>query len=85
MQTGRGIGQGQSMTAKNLPAQIIKLTEFFSVAFELHLDKHYNFLPVSFFVCGNLLFSTVSTFVLYSVLLENCPSNNFAELFSCQH
>lgn len=49
MQTGRAIGQGQSMTAKNLPAEIIKLTEFFSVGFELHPDKHFNLLPVSFF------------------------------------
>ena len=81
MQTGRAIGQGQSMTAKNLPAEIIKLTEYFSVGFELHPDKHFNLLPVSFFI-GNLLFSTVPTFVLYSMLLENCPSNNyFAELF----
>ena len=72
------------MTAKNLPAEIIKLTEFFSVGFELHPDKHFNLLPVSFFL-GKLLFSTVPTFVLYSMLLENCPSNNFAELFSCQH
>ena len=32
MQTGRAIGQGQSMTAKNLPAEIIKLTEFFQLA-----------------------------------------------------
>ena len=81
MQTGRAIGQGQSMTAKNLPTEIIKLTEFSSVGFELHPDKHFNLLPVSFFI-GNLLFSTVPTFVLYSMLLENCPSNNyFAELF----
>lgn len=81
MQTGRAIGQGQSMTAKNLPAEIIKLTEFSSGGFELHPDKHFNLLPVSFFI-GKLLFSTVPTFVLYSMLLENCPSNNyFAELF----
>ena len=74
------------MTAKNLPAEIIKLTEFSSVGFELHPDKHFNFLPVSFFFfCGNLLFITVPTFVLYSMLLENGPSNNFAELFRCQH
>ena len=68
------------MTAKNLPAEIIKLTEFSSVGFELHPDKHFNLLPVSFFI-GNLLFSTVPNFVLYSMLLENCRSNNFAELF----
>lgn len=81
MQTGRAIGQGQSMTAKNLPAEIIKLTEFSSVGFGFHPDKHFNLLPVSFFI-GKLLFSTVPTFVLYSMLLENCPSNNyFAELF----
>ena len=72
------------MTAKNLPAEIIKLKEFFSVGFELHPDKHFNLLPVSFFI-GNLLFSTVPTFVLYSMLLENCPNNNFAELLSYQH
>ena len=68
------------MTAKNLPTEIIKLTEFSSVGFELHLDKHFNLLPVSFFI-GNLLFSTVPTFVLYSMLLENCPSNNCNSCF----
>ena len=83
MQTGRAIGQGQSMTAKNLPTEIIKLTEFSSVGFELHPGKHFNLLPVSYFL--NLLFSTVPTFVLYSMLLENCPNNNFAELLSYQH
>ena len=57
------------MTAKNLPTEIIKLTEFSSVGFELHLDKHFNLLPVSFFI-GNLLFSTVPTFVLYSIYLK---------------
>ena len=73
MQTGRAIGQGQSVTAKNLPTEIIKLTEFFPVGFELHPDKHFDLLPVSFFF-ENLLFSTVPTFVLYSVLLENCAN-----------
>ena len=40
------------MTAKSLPADIIKLTEFFSFGFELHPDNHFNFLPVSFFFGG---------------------------------
>jgi len=39
MQTGTASCPGQSMTAKNLPAEIIKLTELFSVGLELQTDK----------------------------------------------
>ena len=39
MQTGTAPDQGQMMTAKNVPTEIIKLTELISVGFELHPDK----------------------------------------------
>ena len=86
MQTGTASGPGRSMTAKNLPAEIIKLTELFSVGLELQTDKN-----KIFWTCFVLFFKIsysaqyLWTFVLCSLLLLNCPSNNFAELFSCQH
>ena len=85
MQTGRAIGQGQSVTAKNLPAEIIKLTEFFPVGFELHPDKHFDLLPVSFFwkICYLAQYPLLYCILCY--LKTVLTSNNFAELFSCQH
>ena len=55
------------MTDKNVPAEIIKLTELFSVGFELHSHKHFNLLGLLLLFYFSYLAQHP---LLYSILVE---------------